>query len=500
MIEIRIHGRGGQGAVIGGMLLAKAVFAEGKYVQAFPSFGVERRGAPVEAFVRIDDHIINARYQIYHPDHIIILDPTLMNSSFAFAGLKKNGTILINTKESPDHFKKHPIIKDAVELQLLLQNQYDVVLIATGAHKSSPMNITGEKLTGVISGLSFLCEQSKGKNQKIGKEVIVIGGGNTAIDAARVAKRLGSNVKILYRRTREEMPAFSHAINDAIDEGIDINFLTSPCSIIQKESMVDGLICKRTKLGNADESGRRKPEEIEGSDFELKADTIIYGTGENPEMKIIPSAMQIKDNIIVTTVGGKTSWNNIFAAGDFIKQPKTAVNALSSGKRSAIAIDCFFRKIDFDNIFPKISFESTNYVEMKAYIDYLNQEHKKTPEISVSEKREIVTFNDLNKSYFYEAKPNIQNKLSVSERLVNNPFAEIELECDKKTLAGELARCLHCGRCIDCDNCYIYCPDISIVKLDNRYEIDYTHCKGCGICVTECPRAAMELIEEPTGF
>jgi len=323
MIEIRIHGRGGQGAVIGGMLLAKAVFAEGKYVQAFPSFGVERRGAPVEAFVRIDDHIINARYQIYHPDHIIILDPTLMNSSFAFAGLKKNGTILINTKESPDHFKKHPIIKDAVELQLLLQNQYDVVLIATGAHKSSPMNITGEKLTGVISGLSFLCEQSKGKNQKIGKKVIVIGGGNTAIDAARVAKRLGSNVKILYRRTREEMPAFSHTINDAIDEGIDINFLTSPCSIIQKES---------------------------------------------------------------------------------------------------------------------------------------------------------------------------------SERLVNNPFAEIELECDKKTLAGELARCLHCGRCIDCDNCYIYCPDISIVKLDNRYEIDYTHCKGCGICVTECPRAAMELIEEPTGF
>ncbi len=108
MIEIRLHGRGGQGAVIGGKILATAVFSEGKFVQAFPAFGVERRGAPVTAFVRIDDHQINLRHNIYHPDHLIILDSTLMNNPATFDGFKPGGVILINTKHDPEVFRKNP--------------------------------------------------------------------------------------------------------------------------------------------------------------------------------------------------------------------------------------------------------------------------------------------------------------------------------------------------------------------------------------------------------
>jgi 2-oxoacid:acceptor oxidoreductase delta subunit (pyruvate/2-ketoisovalerate family) len=387
-------------------------------------------------------------------------------------------------------------IRDAAQMQLLRQ-EYDAVFLAIGAHKSKTLGIPDERAEGVIAGLAFLDAVSQGKAPFPGARTVVVGGGNTAIDAARTALRLKSSVTVLYRRSRPEMPAFEDEIREAEKEGIKIEFLVLPKRILLKEGKAGGIICERAKLGEPDDSGRRQPVPIPNSECQFEADTIICAIGEDIETAIIPSALPITKGAIATKQGGRTAWSNVFAGGDFIGQTRTVVESLASGKRSAIAIDCLFRKMDFEDVFEKIRVGDTSSVRMADYLNIIKRGKKEEEECEVIPKRKIVSYDQLNCAYFWESNPNAYPAKSVEERLAHRPFTEILLSPPKETTADELSRCFHCGRCIQCDNCFIYCPDISISKEEMGYKIDLNYCKGCGVCVSECPRAAMEMIEEP---
>lgn len=389
-------------------------------------------------------------------------------------------------------------VRDASQLQEMHQD-YAVVFMATGAQKSKTMGLANEKMPGVLAGLEFLKRAAEGKPPSIGKKVLVVGGGNTAIDTARVARRLGALVKILYRRSRVEMPAFEEEVCEAENEGVEFEMLVAPRQIIVNGGRAVGLECSRMKLGDPDESGRRQPVPIEGDDISFDADTIVTAIGEDADTSIIPSVLPIEDGTVKIRSGGRTEWPNLFAGGDFIAEPRTVVDALASGKRSAIAMDCCLRNEDVDEIFWKIRVGDSESVLMANYLECRADIRPKTATASeITRVNRVIDFRDLNAAYFTESKPNEYPTLLPSERIGGEKFKEVHATPSENAKADELSRCFHCGRCTECDNCYIYCPDVAIAKKDGGFEVDYYYCKGCGICPKECPRAAMDMIEEPT--
>ena len=178
-----------------------------------------------------------------------------------------------------------PVGKNGVSLESLWDQGYKAIIIATGAHKSVSLGIEGEALAGVYQGTAFLKDVNLGSPAAIGEKVVVVGGGNVAIDAARSAYRLGAKeVAVVYRRSREEMPAYPEEIEAAEAEGIKIIYLAAPVKVIGKNGKVTGLQCIRTKLGEPDQSGRKRPVPVEGSEFEIAADTVITAVGEVPDL------------------------------------------------------------------------------------------------------------------------------------------------------------------------------------------------------------------------
>jgi len=396
------------------------------------------------------------------------------------------------------NFKLGQAVRNATRLQEIRQD-FNALFIATGALKSRSMKIPDEKTEGIIHGLDFLRSVAGGKNSAIGKNVLVIGGGNTALDAARSAKRLGAEVSVVYRRTRAEMPAFEEEIVEAEREGVGFEMLLAPKRIIVKKGHVTGLECQRMELGKPDESGRRRPVPIDNSFVTFDADSIIPAIGEEIDLSIIPSALHIDDGVIVTNEEGRTDWVNVFAGGDLTAGTRTAVDALGDGKRSAIAIDCLLRGDNIENAFDRIKIADSSAVLMSRYLEYRIGDLLPAATSSETERlNEIVHFEELNPIYFEHSEPAQQPMIPAERRMMNDPFVEINLAPSEEKQITELARCFHCGRCTECDNCYIYCPDVAIEKITSGFDIDYFFCKGCGVCAKECPRAAMRMMEEPT--
>ena len=225
-------------------------------------------------------------------------------------------------------------------LDELLKAGYDAVFLAVGAHQGLKVGVKGEDNTGVMDCVSFLRDVSLGKEVELGDRVAVIGGGNAAIDSARTALRLGAKeVTIVYRRTRTEMPASAEEIDDAIAEGVKINFLVTPSRIIDQKGEL-GLECLRMSLGDVDASGRQRPEPIEGSEFVTSFDTIIAAIGQRPE---IPSKFDLslgRGNTIQADLDTMaTSREGIFAGGDVVSGPASVIEAIAGGRRAAISID-----------------------------------------------------------------------------------------------------------------------------------------------------------------
>jgi NADPH-dependent glutamate synthase beta subunit-like oxidoreductase/Pyruvate/2-oxoacid:ferredoxin oxidoreductase delta subunit len=370
-----------------------------------------------------------------------------------------------------------------------LTSKHDAVFIAIGAWQEAGLGIGGLDKEGVFNALEFLREVNLGKRPEVGKKVVVIGGGNSAIDCARALRRIGAEVTIAYRRTEAEMPAHLEEITMAREEGVQFLFLAAPKEITGQRHIA-GLKLEKMALGEEDASGRRRPVPT-GEFFEIQCDGMIVAIGEGTKVEDLPPFISNKGGIVETDQMGHTSSPKFFAGGDIIDIPHTVTHAIGSGKRAAIAIDRFLKGETCDEgSLDRFRWGEKGNVSL-GRINGTTLFPRRNPS------SEVIAFKDMNTFYFdHRSKMKLQ-RISAEERL--RGFQEVIASPSKDEAVTEAQRCFICGSCTECGNCYIFCPECAI-KSDPHgygYIADMDYCKGCGICVYECPRGAMtmELME-----
>lgn len=359
---------------------------------------------------------------------------------------------------------------------------YAAVFLAVGQQLSRALGVPGEEAAGVLHGLVFLKRLNLGEKVEIGKRVAVIGGGNTAMDAARAARRLGSDVTVVYRRSRAEMPAIAEEVDEAEEEGVHFHFLAAPVQVLCEGGRVRGMRCVRMQLGEPDASGRRRPEPLPGSEFDLEADTIIPALGQEADLSCLPAGVTQEKGAIQIELCGRTAQERIYAGGDAATGFGTVTAAIGSGKRAALAIDRALRG------------------EPHGEFPPLDRNVRAVPRPMAPD---VVSFEELNRTHLHFAARPPERHRPVEERL--RDFGESNPGLDEETIVAEGIRCFSCGTCNRCDNCLVFCPDISILRRGDWvteypvypfFEVDYDYCKGCGICAAECPRRAITMEEE----
>ena len=379
-----------------------------------------------------------------------------------------------------------------------LTETFDYVFLATGAHRSIPLQLT-ENLSccRIISALFLLKQVARGETVSLGKEVVVIGGGNTAIDAARTAVRLGCRATVIYRRSPTEMPAHPDEVREAEEEGVCFRFLAAPEDIsVRPDETIEKLVCCEMELGPADDSGRCRPLRKEGATFDIPADTILMAVGEEADMGYLSQFIASTDPILRTHEDLSVPFDTpaaarVFAGGDMTDTPHTVVHAVATGKKAAIAMDCNRRGIAFTDIQDHIRIGNGDALSFSRYMNWAPVNPVPCNDRMVVDSSKIV--------YDYFIKSPGCNKMVQPADQRRFSFAPYHDTLPEEQALLETRRCLHCGRCTECDNCLIFCPDVSILDQTREtfgYAIDYDYCKGCGICFTECPRHAMTMVSE----
>lgn len=373
-----------------------------------------------------------------------------------------------------------------------IKGDFDALFLAPGANGHRSSGIANARQGMVVGAIEFLAQVATGQKPVLSghyissrsPRVAVIGGGNSAIDAARTALRLGAEVKILYRRTRVEMPAYEEEIEAGIAEGISIEYLVAPELIRLGVRGIPRLRCVRNVLGAPDSSGRRRPEPIPGSEFEIEVDCVIDAVGEFIETSQLTIDGDEAELLKPVDIWGRTELEGIWIGGDFSGGDRTVADAIGSGKRAAISIDRWLFGADPSsgdnhllNRAGSVSFGS--YFKGDETAGYDNT----TP----------VEYDDLNTAYFNRTKRSIQRESSPASRIEG--FREVTGGISLGTTRTEAGRCFHCGSCDSCGNCHIFCPDGAVRRdpEDGHLWIDLDYCKGCGICDAECPRAVIEM-------
>ena len=358
--------------------------------------------------------------------------------------------------DSGVEIRTNTAIGKELSFEEIWEKGYSAVFIAVGAMRSRFMGIEGEDSEGVFHALEFLSDVRTGKRTRLNGSVAVIGGGNVAIDAARTALRLGSSeVAIIYRRSREEMPAHPKEVEEAELEGVKLKLLSNPTRIHGDSGRVEAIECIRMRLGEPDETGRRRPIPIGGSEHIMPIDAVIIAIGETPDLSFLPGEIEVsRRNIIeVDPITLQTNIPGVFAGGDVVTGPASVIDAIAAGKRVASAIDMHLQGADLSTWREKEIEEKTWATEWEAI----------------------------------EKRPSQRPSFLPLEKRLDN-FNEVELGFDKVTGITEAYRCLHCGPCSEClveeGFCEADCP-----------EIDESLCTGCGVCVTVCPYNAMSKDE-----
>jgi len=370
-----------------------------------------------------------------------------------------------------------------------LATRYDGIFLGCGHAASGVPDLPGGDLTSVGSGLHFLKRIREGEPPPVDGLSVVIGGGNTAVDVARSITRLGGKALIAYRRRRRDMPAFEEEVAMLLDEGIELRELLAPLEVREDGG---GCLLKlaRTKVVGTDEGGRGLVERDGEKTEEIRAERIFTATGERAaERWYEPPARGTGVSVLnsCVLVNRPDTAVTVFA-GDLTAGIKSVAHAVASAKEAAIALDLFFRSgpDSIDAALKDCLVGDGPSHSMEIHMK--GERHGRNPH--------IVTFEEINTDYFRLARAVTQPRLLRDERL--RSFAEIDLKISAGMAIGEAERCFNCGLCNQCDNCYLYCPDMSVVHDDSARgrHIDYTYCKGCGLCVVECPRNAMRLEEE----
>ncbi len=409
-----------------------------------------------------------------------------------------------------------------------LQSDFDAVYLAIGSWRATPLQIDGENSKGVWLGIQFLEQVTNGIDIQLGNSVVVIGGGNTAIDCARTALRKGvKNVKLVYRRTREEMPAEPFEIKEALHEGIEMVFLTAPVKIME-DSAGKQLHCIRMKLGEPDRSGRRRPVPIEGSEYTIQADTIIGAIGQSTNTQFLYNDLPVQLNkwgdVEINGKTMQTSVSKVFSGGDCVTGPATVIQAVGAGRRSAEAIDSLLNR-------GYVKEENTNYSCSRGTLEDLPRwEFEEMPKIermnthSIDDKDRQSGFNEVETGLtadevYKEAQRCLKCGCSIrftcdlrrEARAHNIEFKEplherpyIPIVDDHPFIIRDHNKCISCGRCIAA--CHeIEGPDVlsyyikqgrQLVGTKSGLRLQETDCVSCGQCVNSCPCGALEYRRE----
>ena len=330
-----------------------------------------------------------------------------------------------------------------------IERDFDAVFIATGAHASRKLDIPGEEISGVVHGVDFLRRHTLGEPTGLGNNVVVVGGGNTAIDAARTARRLGAEkVSIVYRRTVDEMPADPREIADALAEGIDIAYLAAPLQVLSEDGRMTGIECIRMELGEPDDSGRRRPVPVEGSSFVIEADTLIPAVSQSPDGKLAElfgleaTRWQTIATDEVTMSAGR---DGFFAGGDVVLGPSSVIDAIEHGKRAARAIGNHLSEQPLDTGLRRRE-ERANPVSTEEMAD-LQKRTIRTPRVEPEE-------------------------LAPDARA--SSFDEVEAAYSDEQARAEARRCLNCAHCSECLLCVDACQAEAIdhAMVDRELTLD----------------------------
>jgi NADPH-dependent glutamate synthase beta subunit-like oxidoreductase len=319
------------------------------------------------------------------------------------------------------------------------------------------MGVANENAEGVIDGTDFLQKVNVGEQVPTGDKVVIVGGGNVAIDCARTCVRLGfKDVNIAYRRSRDEMPAIDEEIAEAEKEGVKINLLAGLSRVVVDGGRVTGMEFIKNKLGEPDESGRRRPEPVAGSEFVIDTGLIISSIGEEPDLQLLTGdfSKAVSGGLIAADpVTLQTNIEGIFAGGDAVSGPDTVIGALAAGKKAAISIDRYLKGEPLDT-----GREGEEVYESKLTVDTFG--------VGLAGRLDMPA-------------------LPVEQRQGN--FKEVELGLSKEDAVREAERCLSC----DCRICInlLGCP--AIITDNGNVVIDSTQCPGCGVCAQVCPHDAI---------
>ncbi len=366
-------------------------------------------------------------------------------------------------------------------------NQFDAVFLSPGAGLSTPLGIEGEGLKSVRQGGDFLEKVNSGKKIRIGREIIVVGAGNTAMDVARSALRLGARVTVAYRRTRTEMPAIQDEIREAEEEGASLEFLIQPARISLSKDNRIRVKFQRMRLRGRDRDNRRKAIPIKGNTVTMEADGLITAVGESPDLSWIPESLT-ENHLIAVGPSLATTHSKIFAGGDAIDQPRTIVTAVAAGKRAAISIDLYLRGGAHEEVFPKIRLGTKGSLSMEAYLQGRNGGNW-------LEAKDIISYQQMNTLFFEHSKRMEMGKLERKKAL--RSFSEVNMGFTPDEARLSASRCFSCGTCNYCYNCYFFCPE-GVISLDPARQtriVDFEHCKGCGTCAKACPRNVVFMKE-----
>jgi NADPH-dependent glutamate synthase beta subunit-like oxidoreductase len=363
-----------------------------------------------------------------------------------------------------------------------LKNEYNAIFIAVGAHKGMGLGVAGEDSPGVMEGITYLRTINLGKKVRLGKKVAVIGGGNTAIDCARSARRLGAkDITIIYRRSRAEMPALAEDVEGMEREGVKIELLATPKRLISENGKLSGIECVRMKLGEPDASGRPRPLPIEGSEFLVPVDSLIAAIGQTPETDLAdePGLSWTTQGMIDITRLGATTMDGVFAGGDGAGTKAYVADAIASGKVVALAIVCYLTGTDANKEFAEHRIGAASSFSFQHFVD---------PKTYPSDLTKIVPYEKINTLCF----PHGARRENPDTANIKG-FQDVLGGLDKAMMAAEIYRCFKCGTCTGCDLCFLLCPDLSLVKAKKGYSVRADYCKGCSICATSCPRNVIEI-------
>ena len=340
-------------------------------------------------------------------------------------------------------------------LETVNDGSFDAAFLAVGAHIGKRAYIPAGSSARILDAVSVLRSMEGEDMPMLGRRVVVYGGGNTALDVARTAKRLGAEEAIIvYRRTREKMPAHDSELEEALQEGVLVKWL----STIKNVADAATLTVEKMAL---DAKGFPQPT----GEFEtLEADSLVLALGQDVDLSLLEGVpgLEIKDGTVQVAPNMMTGRAGIFAGGDMVPAERTVTVGVGHGKKAARHIDAWLRGASY----------------------------------SPAPKHELATFDKMNPWYYSDAPKTVRPVLETARR--TSTFDEVVKGLDDTTALFEARRCMSCGNCFECDNCYGVCPDNAVIKLGpgKRFEFNFDYCKGCGICVSECPCGAIKMVPE----